>query len=233
MLFDLRGRGRRNAIKVIYAFLALLLGGGLILFGIGGGSSVPGGLVDAITGGSSGGDTGTSRFVARERQAAAATRANPRDQDAWVTLARARFSLAGIGENFDPSRSVYTAKGKKKLEGASQAWEHYLTLNPPDAKAAQLARVMVQTYAPEGLDQPAKAASAQEIVASARPGSNTYAQLAVYAYAAGQKRKGDLAKAKALELAAPDDRETLKSQLQQAETASTKAAAGSGAAAGG
>ena len=49
MLFDLRGRGRRNTIKVIYIMLAFLMGGGLVLFGIGGNTS--GGLVDAITGG--------------------------------------------------------------------------------------------------------------------------------------------------------------------------------------
>ena len=39
MLFDLRARGRRRAIKVIYLFLALLMGGGLIFFGIGGSTS--------------------------------------------------------------------------------------------------------------------------------------------------------------------------------------------------
>ena len=36
MLFDLRGRGRRRTVQVIYLTLALLLGGGLVLFGIGG-----------------------------------------------------------------------------------------------------------------------------------------------------------------------------------------------------
>ena len=46
MLFDLRGRGRRRAVKVIYLGLALLLGGGLVLFGIGG--DAHGGLGDAF-----------------------------------------------------------------------------------------------------------------------------------------------------------------------------------------
>jgi hypothetical protein len=35
MLFDLRGR-RRRVVQVTYLMLALLLGGGLVLFGIGG-----------------------------------------------------------------------------------------------------------------------------------------------------------------------------------------------------
>ena len=48
MLFDLRGRGRRRTIQAIYLSLAILMGGGLVLFGIGGATS--GGLVDAISG---------------------------------------------------------------------------------------------------------------------------------------------------------------------------------------
>jgi len=54
MLFDLRGRGRRRTIKFVYITLAVLMGGGLVLFGIGGGGAMQGGLVDAITGTSSG-----------------------------------------------------------------------------------------------------------------------------------------------------------------------------------
>jgi len=47
MLFDLRGAGRRRTVKVVYITLAFLMGGGLVLFVIGG--DVSGGLVDAIT----------------------------------------------------------------------------------------------------------------------------------------------------------------------------------------
>ncbi len=219
MLFDLRGRGRKNTIKVIYVSLAILMGGGLVLFGIGG--DVSGGLVDAITERGAGSDTGTERFIKRERAAAAKTRANPEDGAAWIELARSRFSQAGIGENFDPSRNVYTDKGKAKLRGASQAWERYLALDPPASQASEAAGIMVQAYSPEGLNEPAKAASAQEIIAEARPGPNTYAQLAVYAYAAGQKRKGDLAKEKALELAPKDEREALRGQLESAAAEAT------------
>ena len=46
MLFDLRGK-RKRLVQVIYASLALLMGGGLVLFGIGG--EVSGGLLDAFT----------------------------------------------------------------------------------------------------------------------------------------------------------------------------------------
>ena len=48
MLFDLRGRHRRRAVKIIYVGLALLLGVGLIGFGIGGGFG-GGGLLNAAS----------------------------------------------------------------------------------------------------------------------------------------------------------------------------------------
>jgi len=214
MLFDLRGRGRRNTIKVIYVSLAILMGGGLVFFGIG--WDVSGGLVDAITERGTAGGDGSERFREREAQAAAATRRNPQDAAAWAALARARFSQAGIGDNFDPSRNVYTDAGKRKLQQAADAWQRYLTLDPDPQQAAQVAGIMVQAYGPEGLNKPAEAASAQEIIAEARPKANTYAQLAVLAYAAGQTRKGDLAKDKALELADEDERETLRGQLESA-----------------
>jgi hypothetical protein len=216
MLFDLRGRGRRNTIKVIYLSLALLMGGGLVLFGIGG-DTQGGGLVDAITqGGGGGDDAGSDRFKQRETQALASTRRDPQDRAAWAELARARFSLAGVGENFDASRNVYTDSGKAKLRQASQAWERFLALDPTPTEASRVASLMVQAYASEGLNEPDKLVTAQEFIAEARPGPNTYAQLATSAYAAGQQRKGDLAKAKALELSPKDEREALRGQIEQA-----------------
>src|SRR5688500_4420666 len=120
MLFDLRGRGRRRTIKIVYITLALLMGGGLVLFGIGGGGAMQGGLVDAITG-TSGGDTGAERFDNAEKDAVARTQANPQDAAAWAALARARVQSAGIGDNFDPNSASYSESGKAKLSQAADA----------------------------------------------------------------------------------------------------------------
>ncbi len=38
MLFDLRSRGRRRTVQFVYLGLAILLGGGLVLFGVGAGN---------------------------------------------------------------------------------------------------------------------------------------------------------------------------------------------------
>ena len=53
MLFDLRSRGRRRTVQATYLGLALLMGGGLVLFGVGTGGG-GGGLLNAFGGGSTG-----------------------------------------------------------------------------------------------------------------------------------------------------------------------------------
>ena len=82
---------------------------------------------------------------------------------------------------------------------------------------------MVQAFG--ALNQPEKAAQAQEVITDARPTSATYTQLAIFAYQAGQTRKGDLAKDKALELTEPDMREALRGQLESAKQTAAGAAA--------
>ena len=222
MLFDLRGAGRRRTVKMVYIALAFLMGGGLVLFGIGGGGGVSGGLVDAITERSGGGDTGADRFTKQEKAALTKTKANPQDAAAWAALARARFQLAGSGKNFDPAKGTFTTAGRTKLTGAEQAWDRYLALDPkkPDDRVASL---MVQAFG--ALNQPDKAAEAQEVITDARPTAATFTQLAIFAYQAGQTCKGDLAKNKALELTDPDMRQALKGQFEQAKQSAASAAA--------
>lgn len=211
MLFDLRGRGRRRTVQVIYLALAILMGGGLVFFGIGG--SVSGGLFDAIglTDGGQGSSSG-GRDILKEQEKAAArrTRANPRDAAAWGALARARFQLAGQGENYDQTAGNFTPKGRTQLRSAVAAWDRYLALEPrrPDPG---LAAVMVQALA--ALQEPQKAVRAAEIVAQDQQSSQAYYRLAGFAYAAGQTRKGDLAGKKAVALAPKAQRAGVKAQV--------------------
>jgi hypothetical protein len=213
MLFDLRGTGRRRVVKIVYITLAFLMGGGLVLFGIGGGGALPGGLVDAITEGGSGGDDATDRFREQEVAATAKARANPKDAALWAAVARARFNLANSGENVDQNTGNYTDAGAEQLRAAGRAWDEHVKLagNNPDSRVASL---MVQAYA--GLGELDKATAAQEIIAQDRNSAGAYATLATLAYQAGQLRKGDLARDKALELTEPDMRESLKGQLEGA-----------------
>ena len=213
MLFDLRGSGRRTTVKVVYVTLAILMGGGLVLFGIGG--SVSGGLIDAITQSDSNTSAGNEEFQKRATQAQQKADANPKDAAAWAEAARARYQLALSGDYFDPNAGTFTDAGKAQLRIAASNWEKHVALRPNNPNDS-VARQMVQVYA-QGLNDFAKAVAAQEIVTEARPTSATFANLAVLAYQAGQTRKGDLARGKALELADPDQRETLKSDIDSAK----------------
>jgi hypothetical protein len=221
MLFDLRGRGRRNTVKLIYVFLAILMGGGLVLFGIGGATS--GGLVDAITGSSGGGDSSEKRFEKQEAAAERRVKANPQDQAAFIALVRARVHLAGTGDRYDANANTYTNAGKAQLRKAVQAWNQYQALNPkPSDEQARVASQMVQAFV--ALNDLSGATGAQEIVAESRNTAGTYSQLAVLAYQAGQTRKGDLAGKKALALTDKDLRSSLKAQLDQAKSQAAAAA---------
>src|SRR5919106_2992439 len=146
MLFDLRGTGRRRVIKVVYITLAFLMGGGLVFFGIGGGGALPGGLVDAITQGGSGGDDSADRIRDNEQAATAKARANPTDAALWAAVARARFQLANAGENVDQNTGNFTDAGAEELRAAGRAWEEHVKLagKNPDPRVASL---LGQAYA--------------------------------------------------------------------------------------
>jgi hypothetical protein len=214
MLFDLRGRGRRRTVQVIYLSLAILMGGGLVLFGIGG--SVSGGLFDAFREDSGGGDV-TEAAERSVTTASSATQRNPEDPKAWAQLVRARFQLAQLDGGVNETTGVFTAKGKRALAPVERAWDRYVALepDPPDDGVAGL---MVQAFSSAGLDKPEKAVRAMEMVIEVRePSSNLFSQLAVLAYDAGQSRKGDLAADRAVRLAPESERKLLRENLDNAK----------------
>jgi hypothetical protein len=211
MLFDLRGRGRRRTVQAIYLSLAILMGGGLVLFGIG--SDQSGGLVDAISGDNSGGGGSATESLDKQIDAQLArTRATPRDPAVWAQLATLRVRRAGIdGLQQD---GTYTEGAKRRLALASNAWERHLALDPKQP-SVRTANLMVQAYGQNGLNELSKAVQAKQIVTDAErpPNSNLYAQLAVLAYQAGDTRTGDLAGTRAVDLASKEDRKELRTQL--------------------
>jgi hypothetical protein len=215
MLFDLRGRGRRRTVQIIYLMLAFLMGGGLVFFGIGGTS---GGILDALK--QDAGKTDASGiFQKRVKAAERRARLHPSDPAAWASLTRLRFQEAGA-VGYEENANAFNAEGIKKLRGVAAAWDRYLKLDPekPDAN---LATQMVQAFGPGGLNQQAKVVTAMEIVVAGRPPSTgLYSQLAIAAYQAGQTRKGDLAADKAVSLAPKAQRAEIRAQLKLAKTQS-------------
>ncbi len=195
MLFDLRGRGRRNTVRVLYIGLAVLIGVGLVGFGVGGGFGGGGILSSAGNSEGSGGASFSSKIAKYEK----VTKKEPANISAWENLAKNLLHEAGNEGNLT-STGAPNAKGKELYRRASQAWLSYLALNPHTPNS-ELAQLVYRIYGEEGLNEPAKAVQALNIVVTKRENASFYAQLAEYAYKAGNNSLGDLAATKAVKLA--------------------------------
>ena len=212
MLFDLRGKGRRRTVKIVYGGLALLLGLGLVAFGIGGATS--GGLVDAFTGD---GGSGTSIYSDQVKTLTEKVTADPTDEASWAALTKAQIQQASI-IGYDQTTQTYTAAGQAELAKGAASWQRYLALDPkkPDDRVASL---MVNAYGPGGLNEPVKSAAALKVVIESRgPSAALYSQLAVLSYLAGNKRESDIAEQRALELTPADERKLVAAQLATQRT---------------
>src|SRR5215212_4700642 len=123
MLFDLRGR-RRRAVQVTYLTLAVLMGGGLVLFGIGGG------------GGSGGGDSGLEKRIDRQE---AKLKTSPDNPAVLAELVRLNYQVA-VSQTTSGSTTI-TEDGKDDLRQAGKYWERYVaaTDGDPDPGLARCA----------------------------------------------------------------------------------------------
>jgi hypothetical protein len=196
MLFDLRGRGRRRTIQGIYLFLALLMGGGLVFFGVGG-TGV--GLFNNDNNGGSGGG-GKNPITARLQAAQRQTRLHPTDPAVWANLARQTYTDASSGKGYDQNTHRFTPSGVTELRRADAAFQRYLALKPPKLDTGLIA-LMTSAYGAGGINDPKKASSALEALTVAQPNSaGAFAQLAVASFQAGQTRKSALAEQKAIDL---------------------------------
>ncbi len=209
MLFDLRSRGRRRTVKVLYIGLALLIGVGLVGFGVGGGLG-SGGIFNAA---SNNEGSGGASFSSKIKKYEKLTAKEPSNAANWENLAKNLLHEAG-NEGFTTSTGTVTAKGKELYRRASRAWAGYLALNPAKPNA-ELAQLVSRIYSEEGLNEPAKAVQALQIVVENRPTASYYAALAEYAYKAKNERVGDLASEKAISLAPSTDRVRLKNELAE------------------
>lgn len=217
MLFDLKGR-RRRFVQATYLILAVLMGGGLVLFGIGG--DVSGGLFDAFSErGGSGADNSTLEKRAKDAEKRLA--ANPGDTAAAADVIRGRFQVAT--NELDPETGRIGSDGQDDLAAADGAWQKYLkSVEKPEAS---LALLMLQVYAPDAYNKPEKAAQAAEVLTEVRPTAQSYLALVESALLAGQTRKADLAGKKAVEVAPEAQKKAVRAQLKALQQASNPAAA--------
>lgn len=208
MLFDLRGRGRRRTVQVIYVGLAIIFLLGFVGLGVGGGFG-SGGIFSAFTNREgSGGVSRASEVKKYERL----TRQQPGNVNAWEKLLNAQLHEAG-GEAYVSRAGGVTSKGRELFTKIAQSWNSYLALNPRKP-SVPIAKEMLQVFTEEGLNQPAAAVQVLQILVAAEPNSaHYYSFLAYYAYKAHNTRVGDLAAQKAISLAPAVQRQRLKTEL--------------------
>lgn len=224
MLFDLRSRGRRRTVRVVYALLALVMVVGLVGLGVGTGSS--GGILNAGENGSSGG-SGSAAENKQLKQALNAVKKHPTAAN-WASLMEARWSDANSGSNYS-STNGYTKSGKAQLQLGATAWESYLKRadQKKDPNFLQNAFLAAEIY--QNLQQYSDEANAWNLAVQVTPGQQAEKPLlclAYSAYAAKQTQKGDLAAAQAIKLLPKLNQLTQKSALKSASTSVNNAEAG-------
>jgi hypothetical protein len=216
MLFDLRSRGRRRTMQVVYIGLAVLMASGLVLFGVGTGTG-GGGLLGGLSGsGSSNNQSGAVGDAAKKAQARVDQ--NPKDPSAWASLIEARYENA---QSAGIDNGGFTNFGKQQLGLVTNEYEQYIKLVPkPDVTTATFA---ARAYSYLG-NYPQEASVWDQITAQS-PTAVGYKCLALSAYAAKNTGLAELAQSKLLSKVPKSQRKTLTAELESAST-SPKSAQG-------
>ena len=210
MLFDLQGK-RRRVVQATYLTLAVLMGGGLVLFGIGG--DVQGGLFEAFSG-NSGGGNGNEIIEDRIDRNEERVKQNPRSEAARKRLARDYFQLA-TAQTVD-NATGYPDDAKDELRKSSQNWKAYLALEPKKVDTS-LALLALQVHDVGALNKPKDALEAARFIADEQEDSNSYLRVVQYAALAGDTRVADLAGQRAIDLAPKSQRKAVKAQVELAK----------------
>jgi len=235
MLFDLQSPGRRRVIKVIYGTLAVLMGGGLIFFGIG--SDATGGLSDIFTGG---GSDVEEQFKDQIEDAENRAAENPNDAPAQAELVQLYYQVGNdqLEVDEETGRQRFTSDAQESYTKAVNAWDRYvkLTNGKPDSSTALLA---VQAYsalangaltaAAQGGGQEAldsaddaltffqSAGEAQRTIADQGGNPDDLASVAQFLYFAGDFGAADAAAQEAAAAAKGGQANQIERQLEQVE----------------
>jgi hypothetical protein len=207
MLFDLRGK-RRRLVQFTYLMLALLMGGGLVLFGIGG--DVSGGLFNAFEG--DGGGNGNSAIEERIDQQEERLQKNPQNTAILQELVREYYQLATAQQA--EGAVQFSADSRDELRKAGTYWQRYVDAESENP-SPDTALFALRIYDVGALNQPKEAQKAAALVAEAQNDSTSYLQLAAYAGLAKDERTADLAAQKAVELAPKDQKKEIQQQADQ------------------
>ena len=223
MLFDLQGK-RRRVVQATYLMLAVLMGGGLVLFGIG--SDATGGLADIFGGSSDGGSSDNQIEKRIDRNEDRAAQGGAAGERALGELVRDYYSLAT--NQVQPGATGFPEGARDELEKAAGAYQRYLKAEPekPDPATATYA---VQIYDVTALNKPDEATKAASVVAESENDWPSYLRVVQYATLAGDTRTADLAGQKAIDLAKKGEKKEVRQQVKLAkQPAATTPGGGAG-----
>jgi hypothetical protein len=211
MLFDLRGK-RRRAVQATYLILAVLMGGGLVLFGIGG--SGTGSVFDLFD--SSSGTSGNEQLDKRIDRLETKLQASPNDTATLAALVKANYQVA-VSQTPSGTTAI-PEEGKDELREAGKYWERYVAASNGEP-SPELAKYALNIYDTSNLNQPAKAKEAVRVLAADANDAQTYLLLVQYSSLAGDTRTAKLAAQKAVELAPKNQRKEVEKAAKQLQNA--------------
>jgi len=219
MLFDIRGR-RRNVVKVVYAVLALLMGGSLFL------TVGPFNLSEIVGTGSSGDASEVYDDQAERIEQRLAESPNDPDQLLLLTRTEINAGNAKTGSSLEGETPQLPSDARNDYQAALDAWDRYLAEVGDEKANPTAAQLVAQTFFTlsergsatiEEVEANGNAAvRAQRIAAAQRPNLNTLSSLALYEYFHGEIQAGDRAAKRSVAMA-PSKREakSIEKQLDQ------------------
>ncbi|HWT89903.1 MAG TPA: hypothetical protein VN179_02190 [Solirubrobacterales bacterium] len=201
MLFDLRGR-RRNAIKIVYAVLAILMGASLFL------TVGPFSIAEIFNDGGTAGNP-AEPYEEQSERLEAKLRKDPDNPDLLMALTRAQINTGNNLVSIEDNRErVMTLGSVQAYQQAYDTWTKYLkaTDEPAPGLAQLVAPAMLSLAETSRSLQEARrnitaAAEVQELAAELRPTINAYSTLAYYTYFTGDFAAAEAARKKAEKLA--------------------------------
>jgi hypothetical protein len=192
LVFDTRGK-RKHVVRVVYAILALLMGGSLFL--------VVGPVnIGELFGNSSSSSSASKLFDEQAERIEGRLVKEPNNEQLLLQLTRARINggNAQIEVVSETEVPTVTPEARKDFEAGSEAWSRYLkNAKEPSPTAAQLVAgtffrlAESSTSILEAQEDVAKATKAQQVAAEQSPSLGSLSTLAIYQYFNGEFAGGD------------------------------------------
>jgi len=196
LVFDTRGK-RKHVVRVVYAILALLMGGSLFL--------VVGPInIGELLGNSSSTNSAGKVFDEQVERIERRLAKTPDDEQLLLVLTRARIN-AGNSRVEQPASETetptITVEAREEFDAGTAAWDRYLKqTDEPNPAAAQLVGATFFQLAEAGSrsvgeikTNAEEAAKAQRIAAEQQPSLGSLSTLAIYEFFAGDFAAGDKA----------------------------------------